>query len=277
VNLERLLGQARQAGTLHSRGQFTTGLAGMVDRLASHRLLDESLAPLLAVASAVAAGAERLEIATRRKELTFDFAMKALDPGPESHAYAFEAGPSRHLLLVALAWRDRVDQVSIRFDGQGREMIMDRQLVEWKSCSAAEPGVQVRVAGKVPGASAMRALLVRHCGLSPVPLWLNGESLACRLESAEARWSDTVPDHLRPLKEATLEGPPALWMSASRQSSPSWVAVVGGISYPFVLPEAPGVRGIVWSDSLTADLGLTGLVQDGAWSALRRELLQQVR
>lgn len=52
------------------------------------------------------------------------------------------------------------------------------------------------------------------------------------------------------------------------------MAVVGGISYPFQLPQAPGRVGVIWCDELRTDLSLGSVVQDEAWEGARREILR---
>ena len=267
MNLEAFLARQSGVGELDSQGAFTATMTGQLDRMSDHLLADSGLAPLVAVAGAVAGGARALDIGWSKREVVFRFALDQTLP-PATH----------HLLLAAAVWRRQASRVALVFPAQGRELVLTPRKVGWEPCPQATGDVQLSVVGKVPGRQALELQMLRHCGLCPIPLSLDGKSLQVTLDKAygaTGAWSETVPDHLRPAGKATLEGELALVLAPTSQARPGWVAVVGGISYPFLLPEAGKLKGVVWSPLLSTDLGLGGVVCDRAWTQVRQQVLRQ--
>ena len=277
MNLESFLKQATAEGDVHSEGHFTTNVERMLSRLSDSLLVDAGLAPLVVVASSVAAGATGLDILPGKNELTFRFAME--EPcfsGEQGWTAAFSSGAARHLLLAAAVWRPHAGWVSVSFPSQGRRLVLTSEGLSLEAHSGG--GLELKIRGTVPSRHELEQLMLRHCGLSPVPLRLAGKLLQSSLDKAYGQnglWSKGVPEHLRPQGEPALEGETVMLLAPTGRVRPSWIAVVGGISYPFLLPEAPGVMGIVWSERLSTDMSFTGLVWNNAWLQVRDELLHQ--
>lgn len=281
MNLEAFLSEAVAAGEMESRGAFTASLALMVERLSSRLVVDRSLAPLVVVASAVGAGAGGVEILSAKRQLSFRLAMEE-PPLPEGQDWraAFEGGSARHMLLGASVWLEHAASVSLLFPNQGRELRLSREGVTFEPSSRSPHPVELVVRGQVPDASALEVVLLRHGSLSSIPITLDGRAMQADLQAvygAHGLWSAAVPDHLRPSGDPSLPTDLGLILAPTRRAKPRWVAVVGGISYPFLLPELPGVQGIVWSQDLHTDLSLSGVVWDEAWLRVREQLLVQGR
>lgn len=281
MNLEAFLSEAGAVGEKESRGAFTARLTLMLERLSSRLVLDKSLAPLVVVASAVGAGATGLAIVTAKKQLSFRLAMQE-PPLPEGQDWgaAFEGGAARHLLLGASVWKGQALSVSLLFPNQGRELRISSVGVTFEHVRRCQDSVELVVRGEVPDHTALEVLLLRHCSLSSVPITLNGKALQADLERVygpHGLWSAAVPEHLRPSGDPSLTSELGLILAPTRRGKPQWVAVVGGISYPFLLPELSGAQGIVWSRHLRTDLSLNGVVWDEAWLGVREQLLGLAR
>ncbi len=279
MNLNAFLAEAAAAGSAESRGAFTTSLEGMLERLAHNLLVDPSLIPLVTVAGAVGSGARRLDIRCGRKELAFHLEMdEPALPDSRDGTAALHGCSARPLLVAAAVWRRLASKVSLEFPGQQRRFQLTSRKTIFEPCAAAgQERVRLVVSGRVPRRQELEVLLLRHAGLCPIPLSLEGRELQSALDRAygNALWSASVPAHLRPSGPPLLETSLPLLLAPADYPKPPWVAVVGGLSYPFLLPEAFGVQGIVWSEQLRTDLGLAGLAWDDAWSELRQELQRQ--
>lgn len=273
MNLDTFLGQAAEVGESDSEGAFSVSPQVMLERLAASLLVDLSMAPLVAVSAAVGAGASALDLKPARRGLVFSFSM--LEP-PLENGRALYSGPARQLLVAAAVWKEQARKVGLIFPLQGIQLSLSPKL-ELAAYRGQARTVQLMVEGKTPPGQALLTLLQRHCGLCSLPLSVEGRPVSSSLQGFcgdDAFWTCSVPESLRPRGEPLLESETAVLLARSRLAKPHWVAVVGGISYPFLLPGAGGVKGIVWSDRLRTDLSLTRLVQDSCWLDLRDELLR---
>ncbi len=269
MSLESYLSQLSAQATHDSTGTFSLSLPEMLSRFSQSLLIDPSLAPLLIVAAALYLEARSLEV---QAESTYiDYRLEMDEPDLQSPLDSRQSW----LLLALAANRSNARRISLICPRQGQELSLTPEGQQLQPCREAHPRLTIRVEP-----AQKTEVLRRHCGLSPVPITLQGQPLQTPLAEAyrgrSMAWSEGVPALLRPPGPASLTTPLALFLAASRAAKPTWVAVIGGISYPFLLPQAPGVMGLFWCNQLSTDLALTQVIQDDAWNATIEQILAQV-
>ncbi len=270
MNLDDLLKGLAADGQLHSSGAFSLSLEQLISSFSQSLWVQPKLAPLFVVAAATRSGASQLEVQETTDRWVFRFHLAEPDLGGQVATQA-------RWLLLAMAAQGQACELLC--PSQGRKLSL-----RGRSCSVSawkpEPAdVLLSLVVHRPGKSTVLTdQLRRHCALCPLPLVLHGERLQKDLTLAyrgsPLAWSPGVPDLFRPPGPAELESPLALFIAHSRATQPTWVAVVGGISYPFQLPEARGRVGVIWCDDLRTDLSLGSVIQDEAWESARREVLR---
>jgi hypothetical protein len=272
VNLETYLEDLNGAGELNSSGSFSLTLDQLVASLSHSLLVDPQLAPLFVVAAAVRVRARKLDIQSERAKIVYRLEMSEPDLSSQQNL-----GWDARWLILAMAAQGQPG--TLFCPTQGRKLWLGSgscSITPWK---APQPdlGLTLEV-GRRPGAPPVADLLRRHCSLCPVPLQLAGTRLQKDLTQAHRgsplAWSESVSGLFRPAEAARLDTPLALFVAASAAPEPTWVAVVGGVSYPFRLPKARGRVGVVWSDELRTDLSLGNVIEDQAWKKTRAEILR---
>ena len=273
MNLEDVLEQLQSQGQAESAGQFTLALPQLLDGLSRSLLLDPEHAPLMIAAAAVHAGARQLEIETRPGLVQYRFDMEEPDLSRPDLA---TRGSARWLIMALAAQRYHARQVSLLYPGQRQELRLTssgHEVRPWVPNSDLRVTLQL-----IPNKNAPPPLeaLRRHCSLCPVPILSRGQLLQTPLAKAyrgwPMAWSESLPTLLKPPGEARLRTSLAVFMAQTRVPIPTWVAVVGGISYPFRIPEARQRVGILWHNELRANLDLRHIIQEESWTQTLAEV-----
>lgn len=245
----------------------------MVTRFTGSLLVQPSLAPLFVVAAATRAGARQLDVEELAGRLLYR--IQLAEPDLSGQPHLLSSGSARWLVLAMAA---QGQACSLLCPEQGRKLSLQSgrcSLSTWTPGSA-DSDLTLEVS-RPQSAPTLAPLLRRHCSLCPLPVRLQGELLQKDLTLAHRQapvWSPEVAELFHPPGPAELDSPLAIFLAHSRAAQPTWVAVVGGISYPFQLPQAPGRVGVIWCDELRTDLSLGSVVQDEAWEGARREILR---
>lgn len=268
MNLESYLAEVVGQGRFDPFGQFGLALPQLLDKLAHFQFPDPAQAPLALLSAAVSTGAERVEVEVAGPKISYRLAL----PEPDLNQ------PHSPLLWALAANRGSARRIELTCPQQGRALLLTRAGHQLVSRSPSQGQVTVHIE-REKGFPNESLTLTRHCTLCPIPIQLDGQPLQVSLGKAyrgrSAAWSASLPELFRPAGPALLKTPLSLFLF--RSAAPVWVAVVGAVSYPFVLPEVRNVCGVLWSSSLRTDLGLSSVVQDETWQRCRDQLRELAR
>lgn len=270
MNLNHFIETVRHQGQFESRGDFSLTLPRLLEKIASHGHEHAGLGPLALVAAGVGSGAHAINVQVKKRATFYRFEVEA--PALGSFEELWQSLSGQRFLWAMGVQRGKVNQVSLHARGRQLSLTGDSYSFEPDS----QPGgFDQLTTVKVEGGPPVQPLLLRHCTLCPVPLKLEGNLLQVPLDQAhrgkEVWWSSGVPGSVRPPGKANLKSELGVFLYPSK--APLWVAVVGGLSYPFTL-ETNGLSGILWSEDLKVDLGLRSLVLDKNWKRIRQHLLE---
>lgn len=264
MNLDRFLHETR----FDSRGRFELTLDQWFDKVSQFQFSQPEHGVVAIVAAALRAGATTLEVSQEGSRVDYRLHLKVA-----------ELESLQGLLGALAASRGDTRRITLACPAHNRQFTLNEKGLQNEPLAfPVEPDqVLVRLQRKLSAAPEMTAL-ARYCPLCPIPIRLGGTLLQMNLGRAYSGvcsdWSAAVPDLLRPSGPATLATPLALFLAPSRAKQPLWVAVVDGISYSFVFPEAGPRTGVIWGPNLHTDLGLQTVVRDQAWEDLKARLLE---
>lgn len=278
MNLESYLEGLTGAGEFNSSGSFSLTLDQLVESLSQSLWVDPQLAPLFVVAAAARVGARHLEVQSERGKVVYRLEMSEPDLSSQQSLLS-EQGHGSEARWLILAMAAQGQPASLLCPAQGRKLSLGSgacAVTPWKS-KDGDARLSLEVS-QSRGGPPVADLLRRHCSLCPVPLQLAGTLLQKDLTQAHrgspVAWSASVSSVFHPPESAGLDTKLALFLAGSNAPKPTWVAVVGGVSYPFRLPKARGRVGVVWSDELRTDLSLGSVIEDESWKKIQTEILR---
>lgn len=274
MNLDHYLEQATAGGIFESEGGFGVSPEKLLEKLGQHALTETSHGPLALVAAAVGAAADRLSVTTG--PCLARYRMKMAEPRVETLQQMWEEPLSQRLLWALAVQRRSLLRAELSYPNQGITVVLTPEACKFSRGSRRREQVRVELVRPEPQPNLDNQVLQRHCSLCPIPIEIDGRPLQGNLidtyRNRVLGWSSSVPRNLC-AETGDLDSSRALFLYSTRSRKPTWVAVVGGVSYPFLIPEIEGKAGIVWSEQLRTDLGVSRLVPDSHWESLRQDLI----
>lgn len=265
MNVDQYLEATRQENALEveSQGEFRLALPKLLDKLSESALTRPELAPLALIAAGVTSGITRINISQTRKGLVYHLVGEEPDLS-SIHTVCDSLFGQRLLWAMAV---QKAKSVSVSSGRQRQRLILSGGSHKIEADCIGLELLTIEVKGSF---ASIYPLLLRHCPLCPIPLLLDGKQLQNPLPAKHSRVSPTVPPLFRGGATTRIDSQLAVALGPSTNSV--WVAVVGGLSYPFRLETK--ASGILWDDNLKVDAGLQNLVCDSHWERNRDELLR---